>query len=250
MFDLKPLIALFEKGVDFTSHYVDPLDFAQPPIPGLNLEAENNPEINGPVLVDRDETISESFFMLEYIDEAYPQAPRLLPGDPEGNWQVRVWGRLLGERTAPAIATLGCHKFLTRRLGAPVPDAEALLRRFSRQEARDAWRPALENGYTEEDVAESRRKAADAVSRVEEALAAGDWLLGAVYSIADIEAFALLNGLPGLAPDLLDDAVAPRTLAWLGRMRDRPAVKQALALSKTGRPAEAFAPGPEHARWG
>ncbi len=33
-------------------------------------------------------------------------------------------------------------------------------------------------------------------------------------------------------------------------MSERPAVKKALAMSKTGKPDEAFAPGPEHARWG
>ena len=30
----------------------------------------------------------------------------------------------------------------------------------------------------------------------------------------------------------------------------QPAVSKALATSRTGKPDEAFAPGPEHARWG
>jgi hypothetical protein len=39
-------------------------------------------------------------------------------------------------------------------------------------------------------------------------------------------------------------------MEWLQRMRERPAVQKALASSRTGKPDEAFAPGPEHARWG
>ncbi|HLY53901.1 MAG TPA: glutathione S-transferase family protein, partial [Stellaceae bacterium] len=189
LFHLKPLVALHEKGVAFTSRWRDPLDFDAAPIPGMNLETANNPEINGPVLVDRGETISESFFMLEYIDEAFPQAPRLLPDSAEGKWRVRVWARLLGERTAPAVASLGCHIHLARRLRdgfAGNPDA--VLAGMDRLEARMAWTPALRDQYSVEELAESRRKLADAVRRVEEALGAGDWLLGEGYSLADIEA--------------------------------------------------------------
>ncbi len=97
---------------------------------------------------------------------------------------------------------------------------------------------------------DSKRKVGLAIKRVEDALAAGDWLLGAEYSLADIEAFALFNPLPKLVPDLLNAEASPRTLAWIERMRVRPAVKAALAESRTGKPEEAFAPGPEHARWG
>jgi hypothetical protein len=33
-------------------------------------------------------------------------------------------------------------------------------------------------------------------------------------------------------------------------MRERPAVRAALALSRTGKPQEAFVPGAEPSRWG
>jgi glutathione S-transferase len=251
LFYLKPLIALHEKGIPFASHWIDPTALGSAGLPELSPEARNNPEINGPILVDRGETIVESFFMLEYIDEAYPTEPMLLPGDPLGNWQVRVWGRFLGERTAPAISTLGCHRYLARGFnGWSQTDIDAALARFPRLEERNAWAPVFRDSYGEEELAESRRKATDAVNRVEAALAGGEWLLGERYTLADIEAFALFNPLPELAPDLCSGAVAPRTTEWLFRMRQRPAVKAALAHSKSGLPTAAFAPGPEHARWG
>jgi glutathione S-transferase len=248
---LKPLIALYEKGVAFTSHYVDPTDPNGEGMPLLNLEAEVNLENSGPILVDQGEAISESFFMLEYIEDAYPQAPKLLPGDPAGNWRVRVWGRFLGERTAPAVSTLGCEKFLAPRLAAQSEAyRQMLLERQATSEMKAAWRPVVGNGYTDEELSDSKRKAGEAVARVEEALGAGDWLLGAIYSIADIEAFALLNAMPKLLPDACNAGASPRTIAWLERMRARPAVIAALAMARTATPDEAFAPGPEHARWG
>jgi hypothetical protein len=39
-------------------------------------------------------------------------------------------------------------------------------------------------------------------------------------------------------------------MGFLERMHTRPAVRAALALSRTGRPAEAFVPGAEASRWG
>ncbi len=69
-FYLKPLIALKEKGVAYTSHYFDPTALPLAGLPPLNLEAVNNPEVYGPILVNNGETIVESFFMREYVDEA------------------------------------------------------------------------------------------------------------------------------------------------------------------------------------
>lgn len=251
-FFLKPLIALKEKGVSFASHYVDPTDLAAAGPANLNLEAKNNPENEGPVLVHQGETIVESFFMLEYIDEAFPQAPRLLPGDPDGNWWARVWGRFLGESTAPAVSTLGCHRFLAPRLKERrLNEVEGVLDRFTSPMRRAAWAAALDDSYGDELIEESRRKLGLAIKRVEEALAGSrPWLAGYSYTITDIEAFALLNSAPKLAPDLCNAEASPRMIAWLERMRARPAVQAALAMSRTGTPDEAFAPGPEHARWG
>jgi glutathione S-transferase len=116
------------------------------------------------------------------------------------------------------------------------------------QERKVAWAAALDDSYTDEVLEDSRRKARFAVSRLEEQLAKTAWLAGAKYSISDIEAFALTMSLPKLVPDALEKA--PRFKEWTAKMKERPAVKKALAMSKTGKPEEAFAPGPEHARWG
>jgi len=253
VFSLKPLIALNEKGLDFTSRYVDWSSFEQFGAggPKLNLEAENNPEVEGPILVHDGAVISESFFMMEYIEDAFPETPLKL-GTAYGDWQIQVWGRFIGERAAPAVSTLGCHRYLVPVLKEKrINSADQVLERMPTQERRSAWAEAIDDSYSEDVIAESRRKAGLLVERIEKALEGGaDWLVEDTYTLADIDAFALANSLPKLLPDAANAKAAPRFMAWLERMRARPAVKKALALSRTGKPDEAFAPGPEHARWG
>jgi glutathione S-transferase len=254
LFSLKPLIALNEKGLDFTSHYVDWTDFEQlgPGGPALNLEARHNPELEGPILVHDGAVITESFFMMEYLEDAFPGRTPLKPGAPEGDWRVQVWGRFNGERIAPAVSTLGCHKYLVPQLKEKrINLADQLLERISPEERRNAWAQAIQDGYSPEILEDSRRRVGLLIERIETALAGGrQWLVDDAYSLADIDAFAMANPQPKLTPELCNGKVAPAAMAWIGRMRERPAVKKALALSRTGKPEEAFAPGPEHARWG
>ena len=253
VFSLKPLIALHEKGIDFESRYVDWTSFEQlgPGGPKLNLEAANNPEQEGPVLVHDGAVITESFFMLEYLEDTFPTVPLKLR-TPHGDWQVQVWGRFNGERAAPAISTLGCHKYLVPILKEKrINSADQILDRMPTQERRTAWAEAIEDSYSEEVLADSRRRAGLLVERIEKALDGGkSWLVEDTYTLADIDTFSLANALPKLTPEACNRGASPNTMAWIERMRGRPSVNKALAMSQTGRPDEAFTPGPEHARWG
>jgi glutathione S-transferase len=115
---------------------------------------------------------------------------------------------------------------------------------------REEWRRVLTDGYSDELIEDSKRKIALAVRRFEETLANSHWLVSSTYSLADIDAFSICNSLPTLVPGLVSEAAAPRLMDWLNRIRMRPAVRAALAVSRTGKPELAFAPGPEHSRWG
>jgi len=88
------------------------------------------------------------------------------------------------------------------------------------------------------------------VARVESQLAQGPWLAGPNYSIADIDAFAMLRAIPDLAPEIVNAAATPRIVEYLARIEARPAVRVALATSRSGRPHEHFVPGVEPSRWG
>ncbi len=247
---LKPLVVLHEKQIAFTSHYLDFSKFEQYALNDFNAETEvqHNPDGEGPILYNGGLPMTEAFFISLYLDEAHPQTP-LRPDDAHGRWNVLKWARFLNEVPGPAVSTLGCHTHLAPVLKAA--DRAAIERNIARvptKERRDAWTAALNDDYPAELLEDSRRKIGIAVKAIEDALAEGDWIAGPAYSLADIDAFSLLAPAKGLAEDLF--AQAPRTKAWLERVAARPAVKAALAASKTGKPFEAFVPGPEHSRWG
>jgi glutathione S-transferase len=88
------------------------------------------------------------------------------------------------------------------------------------------------------------------MKRVEEALGQTAWLAGDEYSIADIDAFAMIDPLPELAPEMVNERTLPRVSEFLHRMHDRAAVRAALARSRSGSPRTAFVPGAESSRWG
>jgi GSH-dependent disulfide-bond oxidoreductase len=248
---LKSLIALKEKGLDFTSHYVDLLDFKVPrKYPALNDEARFSMEGEGPILVNGRAILSDSFFINLYLDDAFPEKS-LQPADAVGRWRIQALGRFLGEVFAAAVSTLGCHAYLAPALKTrDRRDIDAFITKLATLELRQAWTAAANDDYSEDQLADSRRKVGVGVKRIEGSLQSSPWLVGDVFSIADIEAFALSNGLPKLAPDLVNKNACPRLIEWLERIHSRPAVKAALAMSKTGKPDECYAPGPEHSRWG
>lgn len=249
---LMPLITLHEKGVEFASHYVDWLRLEQLSTPSHPiLEVEENLELEGPLLVHDGEQIADAFFMIEYLEDRFAQ-PALKPRTPSGDWRVQVWGRFLGERVAPAVATLGVQRYFTQAMRGRAGEVARAIERFAKPERREAWRAALADEFPEQLLAESRRKTGLFIERVEHVLGDGrSWLVEDVYSsLADIAAYSLAMSLPKLVPELCEGQRASATRRWMQRMQARPAVASALALSRTGRPDEAFAPGPEHARWG
>jgi glutathione S-transferase len=247
---LKPLIALHEKRAAFTSRWFDPTAFEQfaPGRPG-NTESALQLEREGPLLVHDGAIVSSSFFMLEYINDALPGI-NLCPGGAYEQYRERAWGQVL-TAVGTGVMALGCAKYLApvlRRLDPATLTAR--LRSIEPVERRQAWAAVTDGTYDEAMLANVRDRLKGAMKRIEATLAATPWLAGTEYSIADIDAFSLLNCLPALAPDVINRGATPRTLELLERMRERPAVQAALALSRSGKPEEAFVPGAEPSRWG
>jgi GST-like protein len=248
---LKPLIALKEKNASFTSHYFDATKFEQfaPGFPA-NTESGLHLEREGPLLVDDGLIISSTFFMLEYIAEALP-GTELLPGNAFEHYRARAWGQFLGLSLGAIVGALGCAKYLVPVLkGRDRKTLQASISAIEPQERRVAWATLLDSTYDEKAIAAAREKLRFPVKRVEDALSVTRWLCGSAYSIADIDAFAMLSVLPDLAPHIVNETATPHIHGFLARMRERPAVTAALAMSKTGKPQAAFVPGGEPSRWG
>jgi glutathione S-transferase len=249
---LKPLIVLHEKGLPFRSRYVDVLAFEQhqPGFLDASRETQLNQEGEGPILIHDGKQITESLFMIEYLEDAFPEKP-LRPADPLGQNKIWAWARFINEVFMPGANTLGCHTYLAPHFKGRDPASfDTVVSRIPMKLLQDGWRLALTDGYSPELLEDSQRKIALAVRRFEDALAQSEWLVSDAYSLADVDAFAICNSLTLLTPGLVNEAATPRLMSWLNRIRARPAVRAALSASRTGKPEQAFAPGSEHSRWG
>jgi glutathione S-transferase len=245
---LKPLLVLAEKDIPCTLHQVDVLAFEQygPAVPAPSLETRLALEGEGPLLVHDGRQMTESFFISEYLDTAFAGVP-LRPGHPVTFNRMLAWARFTNEVFMPAVNTLGCKQYLAPALANKTPPLETI-ERIALWFVRAGWMRAYSGNYPEEMVAESRRKIALALQRIETTLADGPWLLGEGYSLTDIDTFAICRPLPLLTPDLVDGH--PRYSDWMARMEQRPAVQKSLRVGGWEHPETMFAPGPEHARWG
>ena len=250
-FFLKPLIALAEKQADFTPRYFDAgaLQQFDPSFP-TDLESILQLEREGPLLVHDGVIVSSSFFMLEYISEALPGTP-LMPSNAFDAYRARAWGQFLGAQLGSIVPALGCAKYVAPQLAQL--DRAQLDRRIAAiepVERRVGWLTLLNGSHSEAYLESVRERLMLPIARVETALGRNPWLAGAAFSIADIDAYAMLWVLPDLAPAKVNATATPRITDYLARIGARDSVRAALRTSHTGHPQRHFVPGLEAARWG
>ncbi|HTW38434.1 MAG TPA: glutathione S-transferase family protein [Steroidobacteraceae bacterium] len=239
------LIALAEKHLPFESRYLDLLELEQHEPEFLRL----NPSGGVPVLVHDGRVITECGLILEYLEDAFPQ-PSLRPEPLVAQYQTRFWLKYVAERMAPYVSLLGWRHLARPVLaGASVERAKHTIERLPR-ERRDLWRKALEERCPGEEIALARESLSFAALKLEETLGGAPWLAGNSYSLADIALAPTVRAMRVVVPDMMSPLQSPRTLAWLGRIEARPAVREALARARAAAPERQFAPGPEPPRWG
>jgi glutathione S-transferase len=223
---MKPLICLREKGLDFVSHYVDLLRFEQHEPAFVKI----NPNGQVPVLVHDGAVITESTVINEYLEDVFPEV-RLRPADPVARARMRVWSKFVDEYFCPALSMIGWHLMVRRIAKAIAKDEfEKLLERIPLPEQRQKWATVAGASFTEEQLADSRRRCGLSIQRMEAILSKYQWLAGDEYSLADVNSYSMVAGMPRLMPEHMNANNAPRALEWLARMDERPAVKAALAM--------------------
>lgn len=230
------LILLEEKGLAFDSRYVDVLAGEQ--FDPAFLELNRDGQV--PVLVHDGRALTETGFILQYLEAAFPERS-FTPATVQGRYWAGVWIKYVEEYLAPAAWRLG----VAAQPRPAMPPAEAMER--APPERRQAWTKAAE-GFTPQELEIAKALLPIRLERMEAALRAGEWLAGADYSIADIAAFPTTRLLPQLTPDLVSEASTPRILDWMERVAARPAVRAALARARLAHIE--YAPGPGGSRWG
>lgn len=198
-----------------------------------------NPTGELPVLVDRDFVLTGASYICEYLEEAFPDAPRLMPGDPAAHWQVRYWQKYVDDYLAAAISDLAWDALGDRKLAAQgahsAPTAERQM----------VWREHAE-AFPEDRLEKAREYAGQAVSKLEETLRDGRWLAGGAFTLADIAVASWVGYLPKIG----SGALGPQAADWLGRVLARPSFVAALGKGRAADPFALAAPGPEATRWG
>jgi len=223
---MKTLLCLKEKRLEFVSHYVDLLRFEQHQAEFVAI----NPNGQVPVLVHDGAIITESTVINEYLEDVFPQV-RLRPRNPVHVAQMRTWSKFVDEYFCPALSMIGWH-LMVRKVAQSLSknELDEVLARIPLKEQRDKWATIAGESFTPAQLEESRRKIGVAIERMEKLLQQSDWIAGPEYSLADVNSYSMVAGVPRFFPEIMNVQLAPRALNWLQRMNARPAVQAAQAM--------------------
>jgi glutathione S-transferase len=230
---MKPLLALYEKGLPFNPRFVDPRKYEH----HEEWFKKINPRGQVPALDHDGHIITESTVICEYLEDAFPDAPRLRPTDPVKIAEMRVWTKWVDEYFCWCVSTIGWERMIgpmARQLSDE--EFEAKLAQIPVVEQQKKWRSARA-GFPKEVLAEEMRKIAFSVDRLERRLAESPWLAGEQYTLADVCNFAIANGMQHGFSELVNTQATPHLIAWIERINERPAAKEMFARSATEMPA-------------
>jgi glutathione S-transferase len=156
---------------------------------------ENLAELEGqvPVLIHNGVSIPEYAIITEYLDELFPE-PKLMPVSPLERAKLRLW-------------TNWCDRKLK-------PDLDAYKYKLPKQpEAEQAALVGVIHNH---------------VARMEKVLSESDYLLGNVFTLADIHLFPFYRQLTRAHPKRTDFTGFPGLNRWLEAVISRPSFKKVM----------------------
>lgn len=227
---MKVLLALTEKQLAFTSHYVDLHRFEQHEPAFLAI----NPAGQVPVLVHDDRVITESTVINEYLEDVFPDIP-LRPDDPIKRADMRVMAKYVDDAVMPSVSMIAWHHRVRAVAQRTDPgEMAARIARIPLAAQRAKWRTIAGHSFSEEELALSRSRISEAAAKFEAILRRQPWLSGD-YGLADINAFSHIGARLVWFPDIFNAEAMPACLDWAERMEARPAVRAVKAMeNRTG----------------
>lgn len=222
---LKPLLTLYEKGLPFEGHRLNPAIFEH----HSDWFKAINPRGQVPALVDRGKVVTESTVICEYLEDEHPTEVALRPADSFGKAEMRVWTKWVDEYFCWCVSTIGWHRGVSH-MAQRLSDAEfeEHLKKIPIPEQQVKWRRARE-GFPQDLLDEEMRKIAVSVRRLDDHLADHEWLAGGIYTLADICNFAIANGMQNGFAELVNTGDAPHLVRWIEQINQRPAVQRMFA---------------------
>ncbi len=217
----KVRMALYEKGLDWTSREID-----------LRKNEHLTPEYlamnpNGvvPTLLHDGSPIIESSIILEYLDDVFPQTP-LRPADFKALAHMRAWRQYIDEVPTPAIRVPSFQAFIRRTFR----DGETFEKEASIRPIRKHFYMKMKSGsFSDQDLREANEKLQQSIDRMETALSDGrSWICGDLFSHADICIMPSIVRLDDLGMSSMW-ALRPFVTKWYERLQARPAFARAYA---------------------
>lgn len=217
----KVRFCLEEKGLAFESRIVNLSNFEH--LEPWYLEINPNGVI--PALVVDGEPIVESTVICEFLDELMPE-PKLTPETAIGRAHMREWLRYIDEVPSMAVRVPSFQDVLLPGYRAMEKDAfDDAVRRMSNRRA--FFRRMGQTGFPQEDYDDAVRLLGETVIRMDKALTRGAWLVGELFTVADICMAPVVQRMEELGFATLW-AERPAVADWLDRIRARPAWDRAL----------------------
>jgi glutathione S-transferase len=218
----KVRLALVEKRLDAKEHLMtlrgDQFDPAY-----MKL----NPNAVVPTLVHDGVPITESAFILYYLDEAFPQPP-LMPAAPLARHKVRMFNKLIDEYVHNSCMILTfATAFRPALLKIPAEQRNAEFAKSPIKRRAEYKRDVVERGLDSEFVGEALAHHEKLLAWMDEALKDGPYLAGQHYSNAEAGVIPYLLRLELLHLSGVWNRY-PRIADWWKRMRERPSTRTAI----------------------
>jgi len=211
----KVRLVLSEKGLEWRSNII------QFGVAGHLTEEYLKLNPNGlvPTLVDDGDPIIDSSVINEYLEDVYPQHP-VRPKHPKDVAKMRAWRQYIDEVPTPAVRDPSFNAYftkiwsdLTEEQFAAYTEKLPLRKHFYQKMGR--------TGFSESDVEEALDKLKQTLTRMEQSLAAGPWLIGDMYTLADVSITPTIVRMEDLGLSYMWKDL-PRVSEWYSRITARP----------------------------
>lgn len=174
--------------------------------------------------------VRDSVAISEYLEDAFPGTP-FRPAGAAARARMREWTQYIAAEPTWSIKVPSFNANIRPQLAGSLSAEQlaGIAARMPNKATAARWIQAATTGFTDAQLRASLERLGATLDRMEAALAAGPWLAGAGYSLADIDMAPFVHRLAGIGEAGMI-AARPRVAGWYARMQARPAFVAAMGF--------------------
>jgi glutathione S-transferase len=223
----KVRITLRAKGLEWEAVRIDLFKAEQYDPKYLQL----NPKGVVPTLVHDGKPVIESTLICEYIDQSFPQLPKLIPADPWLQSKMRLWSKFVDEGLFDGVTELSFSAMFRERMRSmPEEIRQKRFRNVGDPRRTDRFKSTYEHGVDSPFVVHAIAAYERAFGHLEHALAehGESWIIGPDPTLADINMMPFAARLDYLGLLDLWTENRPRVQEWWARASAWPSFRSGL----------------------